>query len=617
MFGLRIFFMLQLLWCLAEASPAFVDPRPGCATQTCHPRPGNLVVGREVTALQCGLQKGEKYCAVDDCSNIECIKCNARKENKAHPASHMIDSFLSHPDTWWQSPLGGAPEAIQLDLEGRFYFTHLVMVFKSSRPAAMVIERSDDFGRSWRPYAYYAANCTEEFGLAEDEVTDGGAVCTSRYSDPEPCTRGEVIFRSLLPTRGRVDPYSAETQDRMKITNLRITLMKSQQCPCVLKNPTLAAELPKLNYFAVYDMIVGGTCFCNGHANECVPIEDEKDTPENKVHGKCVCQHNTDGENCERCLPMYNDAPWRPANALTNEPNACAVCECNGHADSCHFDPEVWSQSRQVSGGVCDDCKHNTRGRQCEKCKPGYYRSTSKDLTDPEVCIMCQCSAIGSTDQPCDPDTAACSCKPGVAGPFCDRCSQGFYGFGVNGCRRCSCAEGAQCDQNSGVCIPPIIEWTVQNEAKKRRKERKNKEKRRRQNQFRLAKGLSKFQNCICLHKSVIDTNEDLCQFDYVIRAKILRAEDTGSSVVVTANAKRVFRKTEADTVEGGMKLYPTSWIKTGCTCPALLPGEDYIIAGNRDASTGRHLVDQNSIVTPWERDVGRLATSLIGRRCS
>lgn len=106
----------------------------------------------------------------------------------------MSDSSFRHPNTWWQSAEGVESETVQLDLEAEFYFTHLIVVFKSPRPAAMTLERSQDFGKTWKMLQYYASNCSAAFGMEEEKGAVGhdGATCTSKYSGAYPCHRGEV-----------------------------------------------------------------------------------------------------------------------------------------------------------------------------------------------------------------------------------------------------------------------------------------------------------------------------------------------------------------------------------------------------------------------------------------
>lgn len=164
---------------------------------------GNLAQGRVLTTLSvCGSNVSEPYCSYrqtaaprskESCSAPKCSKCNAAIPSQAHPPSAMSDSSFRNPETWWQSAEGVKEETLQLDLETEFLFTHLILVFRSPRPAAMVLERSQDHGHTWKTVKYFARDCEEAFGLAEGSPAgESGATCSSKYSGGFPCTRGEV-----------------------------------------------------------------------------------------------------------------------------------------------------------------------------------------------------------------------------------------------------------------------------------------------------------------------------------------------------------------------------------------------------------------------------------------
>lgn len=62
------------------------------------------------------------------------------------------------------------------------------------------------------------------------------------------------------------------------------------------------------------------------------------------------------------------------------------ACNCNNHTSICHFDAAVYEQSGRVSGGVCDNCEHNTQGQHCEECIPFFYRDPIEPITSPYAC---------------------------------------------------------------------------------------------------------------------------------------------------------------------------------------------------------------------------------------
>ncbi|XP_044764891.1 laminin subunit beta-1 isoform X1 [Coccinella septempunctata] len=455
-------------------SPAKLHP---CEQSSCYPATGNLLIGREsqlYASSTCGLHGQERYCIVSHLQDRKkCFWCDSRPTTKPNPQlNHNISNIVYrlYPGTrqksWWQSENGKENVYIQLDLEAEFHFTHLIITFKTFRPAAMLIERSYDFGKTWQVYRYFAQNCQESFGIASKypvNLTD--VVCESRYSNVAPSTDGEIIYRVLPPTLHIDNPYSTEVQNLLKMTNLRINFTKLHTLGDDLLDKR--GDLQEKYYYAITDMVVRGSCSCYGHANRCLPLPGIDPKPD-MVHGRCECTHNTKGRNCEKCEDFFNDLPWRPA--IGKQTNACKRCNCNNHATSCHFDPALYEATGRVSGGVCVGCQHNTIGPNCDQCSNFYYKDPERDIQDPEVCRPCDCDPDGSLDGGiCDSVTdeannlvaGRCHCKKNVEGRRCDTCKNGFWNFtnaNPDGCQSCTCntlgtIDNQGCNMRTGECF--------------------------------------------------------------------------------------------------------------------------------------------------------------------
>lgn len=69
------------------------------------------------------------------------------------------------------------------------------------------------------------------------------------------------------------------------------------------------------------------------------------------------------------------------------------ACNCHGHADKCVYSEEVDSRGESLDihglydgGGVCQDCRHNTKGINCNQCKDKFYRPYGKHWNETNVC---------------------------------------------------------------------------------------------------------------------------------------------------------------------------------------------------------------------------------------
>ncbi|XP_024086177.1 laminin subunit beta-1 [Cimex lectularius] len=438
---------------------------------------GNLLIGRGdrlSASSTCGLHSVQKYCIVSHLEDKKkCFKCDSRP-GELSTTSHRIQNVIYRRDpktraqNWWQSENGKENVTIRLDLESEFYFTHLIMWFRTFRPAALIVERSSDNGLTWKPYRYFAENCAVTFpGLnrTKSYQDPSEVTCEETYSSSTPVTNGEVILKIIPPDlENHYDPYSTNLQNLMRITNLRVNFTKLHTLGDDLLDKR--QEIQEKYYYAIYEMVVRGFCWCYGHAENCLPLnENVKDTP-GMIHGRCDCVHNTTGINCKYCKDTHNDLPWKPA--IGHVINACQKCKCNEHALRCNFSSEVYQQSGHTSGSVCIDCEHNTMGNNCERCKPMYYHDPQLPISHPDTCLPCNCNSEGAVDgglcnSPKDVyGSRVCHCKENVEGDSCDVCKPGFWNLqssNPKGCEPCTCDlrgtinGNRSCDPYTGICL--------------------------------------------------------------------------------------------------------------------------------------------------------------------
>ncbi|XP_032948573.1 laminin subunit beta-3 isoform X2 [Rhinolophus ferrumequinum] len=338
------------------------------------------------------------------------------------------------------------------------------MDFKGNVPAGMLIERSSDFGKTWHVYQYLATDCSSAFPRVRQGQPQSwqDARCQSLPQRPNAHLNGGKVQLNLMNLASGIPAtQSQKIQELGEITNLRINFTR-------LAPVSQKGRYPPSAYYAVSQLRLQGSCFCHGHADRCAPQPGAPASPSTivQVHDVCVCQHNTAGPNCDRCAPFYNNRPWRPAE--DQNPHECQRCDCNGHSETCHFDPAVFATSQGAHGGVCDNCRDHTEGKNCEQCQLHYFRNRRPGAPIQETCIPCECDPDGAVPGvPCDRVTGQCVCKEHVQGERCDLCKPGFTGLtsaNPQGCHRCDCSvlgsrQDMPCDEESGrcLCLPHVV----------------------------------------------------------------------------------------------------------------------------------------------------------------
>lgn len=442
--GLLLVLLLLLQLCRARAAMDSCYGEEG-APARCMPKFENVAFNRSVAASNTCGSPAEEYCTQMGTTR-SCHRCDASEPALSHGAGLLTDFHSSEENTWWQSQSMfyrvQHPNSVNLTLHlGKaFEITYIRLKFYTSRPESFSIYKRTEQDGPWLPYQYYSSTCRKTYGKdlktfirpGDDEQT---ALCTDEFSDISPLTGGNVAFSTL---EGRPSAYNYDQslvlQEWVTATDLLISLDRLNTFGDELfKEPKVLRSY----FYAISDLSVGGRCKCNGHASECSEGEDGRLA--------CVCQHSTAGEDCQRCQAFYQDRPW--ARATWDSANECLKCNCSGRSDSCFFDVEQYRSTG--SGGHCVNCRDNTDGPHCERCRADHYRRSAE-----ENCLPCNCNVNGSVSLQCDVE-GRCQCRSGVTGDKCDACQAGFHSLGPGGCRPCECeASGsvADCSPLDGRC---------------------------------------------------------------------------------------------------------------------------------------------------------------------
>uniref|UniRef100_A0A8C2ZJD8 Netrin-G1 n=1 Tax=Cyclopterus lumpus TaxID=8103 RepID=A0A8C2ZJD8_CYCLU len=422
-----------------------------------------LKVSLDPPNITCG-DPPETYCALENpymCNN----ECDASTEELAHPPELMFDVEGRNPTTFWQSSSWKKyPKALLVNITISWNKTieltdDIVLTFESGRPEQMVLEKSLDYGRTWQPYQFYATDCLDAFTMEPKTVQDLtqhtllDIICTEDYSRGyvwkyDKTVRFEIKDRFALFAGPRLHNMASlygqldttkNLRDFFTITDLRIRLLRPATGATMVDENNLSRY-----FYAISDIKVQGRCKCNLHANSCVYDKEKL---------SCECEHNTTGPDCGRCKKNYQGRAWSAGSYLPipkGTANICEYthtqytnCECFGHSNRCSY-------IELLNTVICVSCKHNTRGQHCQLCKLGYYRNTSAELDDENVCIECNCNPFGSVSDRCN-GTGFCICKEGTTGRKCQQCLPGY--LWDDGCKSRVCDNELLRCQNGGECV--------------------------------------------------------------------------------------------------------------------------------------------------------------------
>ncbi|XP_072310705.1 netrin-G2 isoform X4 [Eucyclogobius newberryi] len=385
--------LLLLLRCLAstlaqyELCKSLVSTDEGSVWEhyACQPKAASMKDYMRIKVDPPGITCGnppERFCTLENpylCSD----ECDASNPDLAHPPQLMQDRERNGLITYWQTVTWRShPEPllanITLSWNKSLELTDdLHITFEYGRPTIMVLDKSMDHGRSWQPYQYYADDCLDAFNMQPKRVLDLNPTNITRVICTEQFSRwvGSKNEKNVkFEVRGRFAVFAGLRLQQMDNLYTRMESMKGLRDFFTFTNLRLRLLRPALGgtyvqrdnllkyFYAISNIDVPARCKCNLHASQCLLVDG---------YLQCQCEHNTTGQDCQRCKKGFKAKSWKAGSYLptpNGTPNTCAIA---GSPSGSIFEDEMESGFQHERRVAVDNAEGHTQGQPRNNGAPG------------------------------------------------------------------------------------------------------------------------------------------------------------------------------------------------------------------------------------------------------
>lgn len=364
-----------------------------------------------------------------------CQTCDGKSSKYKFAASALTDlnnpnnvtCWRSEPITVLEGPVGGGGGgynvhsrldnvSLTLSLGKKFELTYISLQFcpRSPKPDSIAIYKSSDYGMTWKPFQYYSSNCRRVYGLPNRATITKSNEQEARCSDflrhdgnTNSQTGGRIAF-SVLDGRPSANDYenSATLQDWNTVTDVRVVFNRMYPPGDADfgfgggNGGSSAVRGNNLRRLRKLNKQKRNIAIDRDNANNEYDEEDDEDEDLEDTEDTLMVPEGG-SNNILEDLPLLTTYPSTSTSTATSSsssssggPEVMAVpkqyhyavsdlavggrCKCNGHGSKC-----VPGEDGQLT---CE-CKHNTAGKDCERCKPFFFdrpwgRATTRDVNE-------------------------------------------------------------------------------------------------------------------------------------------------------------------------------------------------------------------------------------------